>query len=94
MVEYLGRPVSPTTRNISLRYLKAFFNWCVGQGYLPANPTAGIRQAKLQKMLGHKSLAMTRRYVRLTQQDVKEAHEKASPVAKLASMGKRASRGL
>lgn len=250
VVEYLARPVSPTTRNIRLRYLKAFFNWCVGQGYLPANPTSGIRRAKedldnvrhvsledvkkllaapdkktycglrdyclmlvqidtgarpgelfqvrvddlnleareihirpeaaktrvgrtlpispyttqalqkflkvrpewwgddvplfatehggsltdsqwdkrlakhckkagvkvtpyglrhsfaisflkaandpfaLQKMLGHKSLAMTRRYVRLTQQDVREAHEKASPVAKLAQLGRRANRKL
>lgn len=46
VIDYLSRPVSSTTRNIRLRYLKAFFNWCVGQGYLPANPTAGMRQAK------------------------------------------------
>lgn len=250
VVEYLARPVSPTTRNIRLRYLKAFFNWCVAQGYLPANPTAGIRQAKedldnvrhvpledvkrllsapdkktyaglrdyclmlvqidtgarpgelfqvrvndlnleareirirpeaaktrigrtlpvspytaqalqkflkvrpewwgedvplfatetgnalddsqwakrvakhcrkagvkvtpyglrhsfaieflkssndpfaLQRILGHQDLAMTRRYVRYLQDDIREAHEKASPVAKLASIGKRASRTL
>jgi len=247
---YLAEEVAPATRNTRLKCLRAFFAWCVGQGYLPANPTSGIRRAKedldnvrhvpledvkkllaapdkktycglrdyclmlvqidtgarpgelfqvrvddlnleareihirpeaaktrvgrtlpispytaqalqkflkvrpewwgddvplfatehggsltdsqwdkrvakhckkagvkvtpyglrhsfaisflkaandpfaLQKMLGHKSLAMTRRYVRLTQQDVREAHEKASPVAKLAQLGRRANRKL
>lgn len=43
---YFSQPCSPGYRNIRLRYLKAFFNWCVAEGYLPANPTAGIKKAK------------------------------------------------
>jgi len=34
----------------------------------------------LQSMLGHSDLAMTRRYVMLADEDVREAHAKASPV--------------
>lgn len=45
-VLYLAQPVSAATRNIRLRYLKAFFNWCVSQGYLPASPVAGLKQSK------------------------------------------------
>lgn len=46
VIRYFSQPCSPGYRNIKLRYLKAFFNWCVSQGYLPANPAAGIRKAK------------------------------------------------
>jgi integrase len=46
VLEYLARPVAASTRNIRLRYLNSFFNWCVAQGYLPANPTAGVKRAK------------------------------------------------
>ncbi|MCG0278490.1 MAG: tyrosine-type recombinase/integrase [Thermanaeromonas sp.] len=46
VIRYFSQPCSPGYRNIRLRYLKAFFNWCVSQGYLPANPVAGIRPAK------------------------------------------------
>lgn len=48
----------------------------------------------LQRILGHADLSMTRRYVRLAQQDIKEVHEKASPVTRLAQLGKRAGRRL
>ncbi|HHY37513.1 MAG TPA: tyrosine-type recombinase/integrase [Clostridia bacterium] len=34
----------------------------------------------LQKTLGHSSMAMTRRYVALTQNDLREQHSKASPL--------------
>ncbi len=34
----------------------------------------------LQKLLGHESLEMVRRYVDLASNDVAEAHQKASPV--------------
>lgn len=37
---------------------------------------------------------MTRRYIRYVQDDNREAHEKASPVAKLQQLGKRANRKL
>lgn len=46
VIRYFSQACSPGYRNIRLRYLKAFFNWCVAQGYLPANPVAGIRPAK------------------------------------------------
>ena len=37
---------SPTTYNIRRAYLKAFFSWCVNEGYLAANPVAGIPKRK------------------------------------------------
>ncbi|ABB14999.1 tyrosine-type recombinase/integrase [Carboxydothermus hydrogenoformans] len=46
ILQHLSEPSSPRYRNIKLQYLKAFFNWCVREGYLPANPTDGIRKAK------------------------------------------------
>jgi len=46
VIHHFTQPCSPGYRNIRLRYLKAFFNWCIAQGYLPANPVAGIRPAK------------------------------------------------
>lgn len=46
----------------------------------------------LQRILGHQDLTMTRRYVRYLQDDIREIHEKASPVTKLAQLGRRASR--
>lgn len=48
----------------------------------------------VQRVLGHSTLEMTKRYVKLSQEDVKQAHEKASPVQKLAQLGKRANRRL
>ncbi|MFO7153243.1 MAG: tyrosine-type recombinase/integrase [Bacillota bacterium] len=44
--QYLAQPCSAGYRNLKLKYFKAFFNWCVQEGYLPANPTAGIKKAK------------------------------------------------
>ncbi|ACX52298.1 integrase family protein [Ammonifex degensii KC4] len=45
-IRYFARPSSPGYHNIKLRHLKAFFNWCVREGHLPANPLEGIRKAK------------------------------------------------
>ncbi|MDN5331422.1 MAG: integrase/recombinase XerD [Tepidanaerobacteraceae bacterium] len=46
VLRYFSQPCSPGYRNIKLKYLRAFFNWCVREGYLPANPTAGIKKAR------------------------------------------------
>lgn len=43
---YFAEETAPATRNIRLKYLRAFFSWCLTQGYLPANPTAGIKRAR------------------------------------------------
>lgn len=37
---------SPAYYNLGRQYLGAFFNWCVKQGVLPANPLAGIRKRR------------------------------------------------
>lgn len=48
----------------------------------------------VQRILGYSVLGMTKRYIKLAQEDVRESHEKTSPVGKLASMGKRAKHKL
>jgi site-specific recombinase XerD len=55
---------------------------------------AGGGPFSLQRILGHTDLTMTRRYVRLSQDDLREVHEKASPVQKLQQLGKRAPRSI
>jgi site-specific recombinase XerD len=37
----------------------------------------------LQDMLGHESLAMTRKYVKLAQRDLKKIHKRASPISNM-----------
>jgi len=37
---------APATYNLPLAYLRAFFNWCVEEGILAANPTAGLHKKK------------------------------------------------
>lgn len=46
--EYLLRytNASPTTFNMRRKYIKAFFSWCVAEGYLTANPADGISKRK------------------------------------------------
>lgn len=37
---------SPATYNLSRAYLKAFFRWCVSEGYLAGNPLEGVPKRK------------------------------------------------
>ncbi|MEW6572567.1 MAG: tyrosine-type recombinase/integrase [Bacillota bacterium] len=37
---------SATTYNLRREYLKAFFGWCLTEGYLPANPVEGLPKRK------------------------------------------------
>lgn len=48
----------------------------------------------LQRILGHTDISMTKRYVKLTQDDIKEVHARTSPVQRLLRKQKRASRNL
>jgi integrase/recombinase XerD len=41
----------------------------------------GGKTLELQRLLGHASLAMVKRYTRIAQVDLDEAHKRASPVA-------------
>ncbi|MDN5327050.1 MAG: integrase/recombinase XerD [Moorella sp. (in: firmicutes)] len=50
----------------------------------------GADSFSVQPMLGHTDLTMTK----LSQEDIKMVHDKASPVQKLTFMNKRASRKL
>ena len=44
-------------------------------------PRNGDNVFALQRILGHESLEMVKRYLSLAQMDLEEAHQDASPVA-------------
>jgi len=44
---------------------------------------AGMDIYSLQRLMGHSDLSVLRRYLAQTEQDLKSAHEKASPVDRL-----------
>lgn len=46
----------------------------------------------LQREMGHADLEMTRRYLAITEEDIRKDHEQASPVASLLTQGKRGNR--
>ncbi|MGI1690047.1 tyrosine-type recombinase/integrase [Thermoanaerobacter uzonensis] len=46
VIQFLSGPIAPSYRNTKLKALRAFFNWCVREGYLSSNPTEGIKKAK------------------------------------------------
>jgi integrase len=46
VLEYMSDKIKPATYNIRLAYLKSFFSWCVNEGILPENPTAGLKRRK------------------------------------------------
>ncbi|MFB5192029.1 tyrosine-type recombinase/integrase [Alicyclobacillus fastidiosus] len=39
--------LAPTTVNIRIRTMKAFFNWCVKNGHLSQSPMSGIKQQRV-----------------------------------------------
>ncbi|WP_245533946.1 tyrosine-type recombinase/integrase [Effusibacillus pohliae] len=47
-MEYMADNVKPATFNLRLTYLRAFFGWCVEEGYLSENPLAGIKRVKAE----------------------------------------------
>lgn len=62
---YMGENIKPATYNLRLIYLRAFFEWCLGEGYLTKNPLTGFKRRKapgrvvdisqeiLQQLLGY-----------------------------------------
>jgi len=48
----------------------------------------------LQRILGHLDLTTTKRYIHLSQDDIREIHSKASPVQKLQEIDRRAPRSI
>ena len=46
VLEYMSDKIRPATYNIRLAYLRSFFSWCVNEGILPENPTAGLKRRK------------------------------------------------
>ena len=47
-MEYMSQPVKPATYNLRLTYLKVFFQWCVGEGYIVQNPLIGFKKRKAE----------------------------------------------
>ncbi|SMB97701.1 Site-specific recombinase XerD [Thermanaeromonas toyohensis ToBE] len=56
LLSYLGEPIAPATKNLRITYLKAFFAWCVKEGYLPENPATGIKKIRDDGRIRHISL--------------------------------------
>lgn len=50
-IEYLSDDIKPATYNLRLIYLKAFFQWCVNEGYISTNPLAGLKARKTQSRI-------------------------------------------
>lgn len=47
-LKHMGDDMAPATFNIRRKYLKAFFDWCVGEGIYPRNPLDGIKSRKAE----------------------------------------------
>ncbi|MFQ5944537.1 MAG: tyrosine-type recombinase/integrase [Anaerolineales bacterium] len=80
----IGKMVQRLARRTGLRRVHPnLFRHTFAVRYL----TNGGDVFTLQKILGHKSLEMTRRYVSLASADVKETHRLYSPIDNLGSIG-------
>ncbi|MFI2857527.1 tyrosine-type recombinase/integrase [Paenibacillus sp. JSM ZJ436] len=45
---HMSDDIKPATFNSRLTYLRAFFKYCVGQGYISANPLANLKKRKIE----------------------------------------------
>lgn len=61
VLEYLAAPVAPATRNLRIAYLRSFFRWCVEEGHLPEDPTAGVCKARTEEKVRHITLEEVKR---------------------------------
>lgn len=50
-MEYMSDDIKPATYNLRWVYLKAFFSWCIGEGYLNENPLDGFKKRKAQERI-------------------------------------------
>jgi site-specific recombinase XerD len=46
--QYLGEKIKPATYNMRLVYLRAFFEWCMKEGYIRENPLDGLKRKKTE----------------------------------------------
>jgi len=46
--EYMSKPAKPAYYNLKLVYLKAFFQWCVNEGYLSENPLSDFKRRRAE----------------------------------------------
>ncbi|MCF6096453.1 site-specific integrase [Thermovorax subterraneus] len=44
--EYMAKPKSPAYYNLCLVYLRAFFQYCLEEGYIASNPLSGFKRKK------------------------------------------------
>lgn len=48
VMEYMSDDIKPATFNLRLIYLKAFFKWCIDEGYMEENPLKDFKRRKAQ----------------------------------------------
>ena len=46
LLEYMADDIKPATYNLRLIYLRAFFQWCITEGYLVDNPLKDFKRRK------------------------------------------------
>ena len=49
--EYMAQDIKANTYNIRIRYLRAFFDWCVSEGFLAQNPLKGFKLRKAENRI-------------------------------------------
>jgi len=46
ILEYMSDQIKPATYNLRLVYLRAFFQWCMEEGFIEKNPLQGFKRRK------------------------------------------------